>query len=128
MTYPWLAAIFLGAAALVAVLVVVLAPARAHPAGQSPSRPRPWPHPGAVALTVVALVVLTAVFDSVMIAAGLFDYDPASLAGPRIGLVPIEDFAYPLATAVLLPAVWEVLRRRRRAPADAATSGEDVSR
>jgi lycopene cyclase domain-containing protein len=58
-----------------------------------------------------ALVALTAVFDTVMIAAGLFTYTDAHLLGPRIGLAPIEDFAYPLAAVILLPALWARLRR-----------------
>ena len=65
----------------------------------------------AVAITVLVLFVLTAVFDSIMIAAGFFHYDPAALAGPRIGLAPIEDFAYPLAGALLLPALWAAFAR-----------------
>lgn len=59
----------------------------------------------------LALVALTAVFDTVMIAAGLFTYTDAHLLGPRIGLAPIEDFAYPLAAVILLPALWARLRR-----------------
>ena len=66
-------------------------------------------------MTVGVLVVLTAVFDSLMIAAGLFSYADEHLAGPAIGLAPIEDFAYPLAGALLLPALWTALRARRRA-------------
>jgi len=54
----------------------------------------------------LALLALTAVFDTVMIAAGLFTYADAHLLGPRIGLAPIEDFAYPLAAVILLPALW----------------------
>ena len=61
----------------------------------------------------VALLVLTAVFDSVMIGAGLFTYDDAHLVGTRVGLAPIEDFAYPVAALILLPALWVGLRRRR---------------
>lgn len=72
------------------------------------------PRPGAVTLTIAALVVLTAVFDTVMIASGLFRYSPDHLVGILIGLAPIEDFAYPLAGAILLPALWALLRARTR--------------
>ena len=60
------------------------------------------------------LLVLTAVFDNVMIAVGLFGYRPETLSGLAVGLAPIEDFAYPVAAAVLLPALW----RRIRGPED----------
>ena len=66
-------------------------------------------HVGAILLTTAALWVLTAVFDNVMIASGLFDYGGHALAGVRVGLAPIEDFAYPLGSALLLPAVWLLL-------------------
>lgn len=60
------------------------------------------------------LLVLTAVFDNMMIAVGLFGYRPETLSGLAVGLAPIEDFAYPVAAAVLLPALW----RRIRGPED----------
>jgi len=103
-TYPVLALAFLAAAVgLAAGLVVV-----------QRRRRRAVPHGGAVLVSLVVLVALTAVFDSLMIAAELFRYEPGALAGPRVGLAPLEDFAYPLATAVLLPALWTVLARPRR--------------
>jgi lycopene cyclase domain-containing protein len=61
------------------------------------------------ALTAGALVVLTVVFDTWMIAADLFRYDDAALTGLRIGLTPVEDLAWPVVAAVLLPALWELL-------------------
>ena len=61
------------------------------------------------ALAALALVVLTAVFDSLMIAADLFRYDGSALTGIRILLVPVEDFAWPLVAVLLLPALWELL-------------------
>lgn len=70
----------------------------------------------AVAVTVGVLVILTAVFDNLMIASGLFHYAPELLSGVMIGLAPVEDFAYPLAGALLLPALWALLRSRRSAP------------
>ncbi len=65
----------------------------------------------AVAATAGILVALTAVFDNVMISSGLFHYAPEHLLGLSIGLAPIEDFAYPLAGALLLPAMWVALKR-----------------
>ncbi|KQX06690.1 MULTISPECIES: lycopene cyclase domain-containing protein [unclassified Leifsonia] len=64
-----------------------------------------------IALTVVVLFVLTAVFDNIMIAVGLMVYSDAGRSGVDLGLAPIEDFAYPLAGALLLPSIWVLLSR-----------------
>lgn len=77
------------------------------------SSPAVGGHLAAVGVTVAVLVVLTAVFDTLMIAADLFYYAPEMLVGIHIGLAPIEDFSYPLAGALLLPSVWFLLRSRR---------------
>ena len=66
-------------------------------------------------VAAVALVALTAVFDNVMLTAGIDDYSRLHASGLAIGRAPVEDFSYPLAAAVLLPAVWELTRRRTRA-------------
>jgi lycopene cyclase domain-containing protein len=71
----------------------------------------------ATAAVAVVLVVLTAVFDSIMISLDLFRYDTAALLGLRVARVPIEDFAWPVAAALALPALWALLGRR-------ATPGE----
>ncbi len=63
----------------------------------------------ASAIAAVVLVLLTAVFDNVMIAADLFTYPEEHLSGIRIGLAPIEDFAYPVCAAFLVPAVFCLL-------------------
>lgn len=98
MSYPLLAAIFLAVAGGTAW-------ALAHRAG------RPGVHWPAVALAGGALLLLTAVFDSLLIGLGFFHYAPAPLAGVRIGLAPLEDFAYPIAIVVALPALWALLTR-----------------
>lgn len=59
------------------------------------------------------LVVLTAVFDNIMIAAGLFTYPEALISGVRIGLAPLEDFAYPVCAAFLVPAIFALLGSSR---------------
>ncbi len=65
-------------------------------------------------VAAVVLLLLTAVFDNVMIAAGLFTYPEEHLSGIRIGLAPLEDFAYPLCAAFLVPAVATLLEKPKR--------------
>jgi lycopene cyclase domain-containing protein len=101
MTYATMALIFVAVACLVAALCLL------------PTWPPSMRWRGAVGVVALTLAVLTAVFDSVMIAADLFRYDESSLSGLRVLLAPVEDFAWPLAAAVLLPSLWVGLGRRR---------------
>lgn len=82
-------------------------------------RRRPPGHGPALLVTIVLLVALTVVFDSLMIAAGLFTYAPERISGIRIGLAPIEDLAYPLAAALLGSGLWSLGRRAPRPGRDA---------
>ncbi|MDE0545680.1 lycopene cyclase domain-containing protein [Microbacterium sp. C7(2022)] len=75
----------------------------------SARRPKFARRMAASAVTALALVVLTAIFDNIMIAADLFTYPPEHLTGIRIGLAPIEDFSYSVCAAFLLPAIWTLL-------------------
>ncbi|WP_158864740.1 lycopene cyclase domain-containing protein [Leifsonia sp. AG29] len=96
------------------VFVVIAAAVLAAALGASRDRRalvRRWRAPWAVSAVVV--LVLTAVFDNLMIGAGLMTYSEARISGLRVGLIPLEDFAYPLAGLFLLPGVWLLLRRRR---------------
>ena len=77
-------------------------------------RPRFGRRMAASAIAAAALVVLTAVFDNLMIAAGLFGYPEEHLSGIRIGLAPIEDFSYAVCAAFLVPAVLLLLTPERR--------------
>jgi lycopene cyclase domain-containing protein len=65
-----------------------------------------------VGLSAIGLLVLTAVFDNVLVATGIVGYDPGRISGVLIGVAPLEDFAYAIAAAVLLPSVWSLLGRR----------------
>lgn len=103
MTYLLISCAFLALAAVGALLLTRGLPRRAVV----------W---GAVALTAVALVALTAIFDSLMIGMDLFSYAPQLISGLRIGLAPVEDFAYPLALVVALPPLWAALTRRDAVP------------
>jgi lycopene cyclase domain-containing protein len=66
-----------------------------------------------MAIGLAAVLLATAIFDNVIIGTGIVAYDPARISGVRIGLAPIEDFAYAIAAAVLLPSLWMLLRRPR---------------
>jgi lycopene cyclase domain-containing protein len=105
MTYVSLSILFLAAAAVVLAVALATAPDRRNLLAR-------WWLPGLAA--ALALMVLTAVFDNLMIATGLMVYEPEHLAGLLIGAAPIEDFAYPAAGLLLLPAVWLLLGRRSR--------------
>ena len=84
------------------------------------TRPAPWNvlrqrlQPRAPDGLSSRLLLLTVVFDSLMIAVDLFRYDEAQLLGWSVGLAPIEDLAWPVAAGLLLPSLWELFAR----PAD----------
>lgn len=97
MTYWSLNAIFLSFAALVAVIAIV--------ARRSPS----W---RGIGLAAIVVLILTAVFDNVLVGTGIVGYDPALISGAKVGVAPLEDFAYAIAGLVLLPALWSLLAPR----------------
>lgn len=94
MTYWALNAIFLAVVAAVAVLAIVL------------RRP---PRPIAVLVSLAVVLVMTAVFDNIMIGVGLVGYNTTKISGAFIGIVPLEDFAYALAAVLLLTSLWSLL-------------------
>ena len=101
MTYALICLPFLVVGAAIALFATGRMPPR--------ERRRRWI---ATAIAGVALLALTAVFDSIMIAAGLFEYADGTRLGPTIGNAPIEDFAYPIVAVLVVPAVWTLARRR----------------
>lgn len=90
---------------------VFLVPALAIAMAGLLRRPRTLGVLRALGPAAVVLLVLTAVFDNVMITAGLFGYNPARISGAFLGRAPLEDFAYPLAALLLLPGLWLLLER-----------------
>lgn len=66
-----------------------------------------------LALTLVVMMVTTAIFDNVIIGVGLVAYDPALLLGSYLGIAPVEDFAYTLAGVMILPALWLLLGSKK---------------
>jgi len=65
-------------------------------------------------LTLAILLVLTAIFDSIIVGLGIVTYDSELISGIRVGYAPIEDFAYTLAVCMLVPSLWIQLRKEKR--------------
>ncbi|MBD8024303.1 lycopene cyclase domain-containing protein [Microbacterium gallinarum] len=98
-----------------ALIVLPFAVVTAAVVAATARRPRFGRRMAASGLAAAALILLTAVFDNLMIAAGLFTYPSEHLSGLRIGLAPIEDFSYAVCAAFLLPAVLTLLTPKERA-------------
>ena len=70
-----------------------------------------WP---AYLVGLVPMLLITAVFDNLIVLAGIVDYDPSKISGLMIGVVPIEDFAYTIAAVLIVPSVWSAMTRRKQ--------------
>ncbi len=68
----------------------------------------------AITLTLLALLAVTVVGDNLIIFFEIVAYDPEKIVGLMIGLAPIEDFAYSVVAAALVPGIWLALERRRK--------------
>ncbi len=71
----------------------------------------------AVAFTAAVLLVLTVIFDSLMVSVDLFRYDQTRSLGVDVLLTPIEDLAWPVAAALLVPSLWVLSDRGLRGSA-----------
>ncbi|MFP7761630.1 lycopene cyclase domain-containing protein [Marisediminicola sp. LYQ134] len=102
MTYWLINVPFLVFAAVVAVIAVALVARRRREGFRAV----------AVALTLGIVLIMTAIFDNIMIGVGLVGYDTDRISGQFIGIAPLEDFAYAVAAVVMLPALWVILSPR----------------
>lgn len=76
-------------------------------------RVRPQRKPSrAVVITLATLLVLTAVFDNMIVGLSIVDYDPAKILGIYLGFAPIEDFMYALLAVLIVPVIWNKLGTR----------------
>ena len=64
-----------------------------------------------VLLSLAVVLLMTAVFDNVIVGLGIVDYDPLRILGARLGVAPIEDFGYAIVGAFGIPALWNRLHK-----------------
>ncbi|MEO5950014.1 MAG: lycopene cyclase domain-containing protein [Candidatus Saccharimonadales bacterium] len=60
----------------------------------------------AIIFTMIALLILTALFDNLIVGFSIVNYDNNKILGIRIGEAPIEDFAYAFLAVILVPFIW----------------------
>jgi lycopene cyclase domain-containing protein len=63
---------------------------------------------------MLPMIAVTAIFDNLIVAAGIVAYDPSKISGIMIGIVPIEDFAYTIAAVLIVPSVWSAMLNRKK--------------
>ena len=57
-------------------------------------------------VTLGILLVMTAVFDSIIVGLGIVSYDSTKILGWYIGNAPIEDFFYAIFAVLVIPVIW----------------------
>ena len=62
--------------------------------------------------TFAALLIGTAIFDNMIIGFGLVAYDETKIWGVKIGLAPIEDFAYSIGAVLLATSIASIMKKR----------------
>jgi lycopene cyclase domain-containing protein len=67
----------------------------------------------ALGLAATLTLLMTLVFDNLIILVGIVGYDEALISGVKLGVAPIEDFSYTLVGLVLIPLTWELLGRKK---------------
>ena len=55
---------------------------------------------------LIMLIILTGIFDNLIVALMIVGYDPSKTLGIRIGVAPIEDFFYALVAMIIVPTLW----------------------
>lgn len=60
-------------------------------------------------VTLLVVIVLTALFDPVIIALGIVDYDITKTLGILWFGAPVEDFFYALYSVIIVPLIWHRL-------------------
>lgn len=69
---------------------------------------------GAYPVAMIPMLILTAIFDNLIILNGIVGYDHSKISGWMIGAAPIEDFFYTVAAVLIVPSVWTFLGRKAK--------------
>lgn len=70
-----------------------------------------------IVVTALVLLVLTAIFDSVLVSIGIVGYDESKILGLRIGNAPVEDFMYTILAVLMIPGLWQIFDKGQKSHA-----------
>ncbi len=71
-----------------------------------------WRPSKVLLLTLIILLVMTAIFDSLIIHFKIVDYELSKILGIYVGEAPIEDFFYAIASVILAPTLWRYFTKK----------------
>jgi lycopene cyclase domain-containing protein len=66
-------------------------------------------------ITLLVVIVLTAMFDPIIIALDIVDYDTSKTLGITWFGAPVEDFFYAVYSVIIVPLIWHKLGESRHA-------------
>ncbi len=75
------------------------------------SRKSPW---RAIGLTMLWMLLVTLVFDNIIIGLEIVGYDKSKISGILLGLAPIEDFAYTVVAVLAVSIIWTKLTKEKK--------------
>jgi len=75
------------------------------------SRKSPW---RAIGFTMLWMLLVTLVFDNVIIGLEIVGYDRTKISGILLGLAPIEDFAYTVVAVLAVSIIWTKLTKEKK--------------
>lgn len=73
---------------------------------------RKWLKGKPLVVTLMGMLLLTAIFDNLIIFAGIVGYDEQKISGIKLGLAPIEDFSYTIVAVILVPTLFNLFSKK----------------
>ena len=73
-------------------------------------RKTPW---RILSFTLLGMLLVTSIFDNIIIGLNIVNYDSSKLSGWFIGLAPIEDFAYTVVSVLAVATIWNRLTGKK---------------
>lgn len=62
-------------------------------------------------VSLIILIIATAIFDSLIIHFNIVDYDYSKTLGVAIGKAPMEDFFYAILAAIAAPNMYKGIKK-----------------
>jgi len=75
------------------------------------SRKSPW---RAIGFTMLWMLLVTLVFDNLIIGLEIVGYDKTKISGILLGLAPIEDFAYTVVAVLAVSIIWTKMTKEKK--------------